>query len=342
MHLRNGITYKHLFWDSWPLLLISCTWSSLVTYLFEVRGYEVIAVPTLPVATIGIVVSLYLGFKSKSAYDRWWEARQIWGQIVNDSRTFANQALNLISCPDGAEHPAPLLVHRHLAWVNALGYQLRKKSRLKVSSYQRVFDYRIKNISILPTSSPAAYERHLAEGEAEEVRHLANPATHILRLQGAHLHVLMRQGQLENNRIVAMMGVVGRLYDCQGRCERIKNTPFPRQITYFGLVFTWIFILLLPLAFVDPFAEQGAKAVGGREIDTFHVYMLAMVPFSMVVAWIFFMLEKVSESCEDPFEWATTDVPIATLTRTIEIDLLQMLGESEIPKPLEPRQGVLY
>ena len=63
MHLRNGITFKHLFWDSWPLLLISCMWSSLVTYLFEVRGYESLAVPTLPVATIGIVVSLYLGFK---------------------------------------------------------------------------------------------------------------------------------------------------------------------------------------------------------------------------------------------------------------------------------------
>lgn len=342
MHLRNGITSKHLFWDSWPLLLISGAWSALVTYLFEIRGYEAIAVPTLPVATIGIVVSLYLGFKSKSAYDRWWEARQIWGQVVNDSRTFANQALNLISRPDGAEDPAPVLVHRHLAWVNALAYQLRKKSRLKVGPHQRVFDYRIEDTSTLPTASPAAYERHLAEGEAEEIRHLANPATHILRLQGAHLHVLMRRGQLENNRIVAMMRVVGQLYDCQGKCERIKNTPFPRQITFFGLVFTWIFILLLPLAFVDPFAEQAEKAMGGKEIVSFHVYMLAMVPFSMVVAWIFFMLEKVSESCEDPFEWGTTDVPIAALTRTIEIDLLQMLGESAVPEPLLPRQGVLY
>ncbi len=60
-----------------------------------------------------------------------------------------------------------------------------------------------------------------------------------------------------------------------------------------------------------------------------------------MVSWVFVMLERISASCEDPFEWCGTDVPIATLCRVIEIDLREMLDEDDIPKPLRPVEGML-
>lgn len=341
MYVRNGITAASVFWDSWRVLLISGAWSTLVVYLHEIRGVEAIAAPVLPVTTIGIVVSFYLGFKNNSAYARWWEGRKIWGAIVNDSRTWGNQALHLVSPADQpGDTTAHILIHRHLAWVNALALQLRKRSRLQVGRHQRTFDHRLPYVSELPTASPACYEGHLPEKEAGAIRALVNPATHIVRHQGAHLQALLHQGRLDNNRMVEMMQVLGRLYDWQGKCERIKNTVFPWQVTFFGRMFTWIFILLLPLAFVDIFEKETREHQLSGLLS--HEYMFTMVPFSMLIAWLFFIFEKVGESCEDPFEWGTTDVSIAALARTIEIDLQQMLGEEDIPAPAAPIEGVLY
>lgn len=341
MYVRSGITVQNVFWDSWRVVLISAVWAVMLVYLREIQGYTFLAVPTLPVTTIGVMVSFYLGFKNNSAYDRWWEARKIWGAIVNDSRTWANHALNLVSPSGEAGDPtAGILVHRHLAWVNALAYQLRKTSRLKEGTHRRSFDHRLAEASNLPTASPVCYERHLPEWEAEEIRPLANPATHIVRKQGAHLQELLRQDRLDNNRMVEMMQVLGRLYDSQGKCERIKNTVFPWQVTFFGRLFTWVFILLLPLALVDTFEKEiEVQDLGGLLA---HEYVFTMVPFSVLIAWLFFIFEKVGESCEDPFEGGTTDTPVTALTRTIEIDLQQMLGEPDIPERITPIDGVLY
>jgi len=136
------------------------------------------------------------------------------------------------------------------------------------------------------------------------------------------------------------MQLISQLYDCQGKCERIKNTPFPQQITYFGRLFTWVFIFLLPLAYVDYFtAHADAENLTGLVAIE---YVLTMVPFVTLISWLFFLLEKVSESCEDPFEWGSTDVPIAAIRRTIEIDLLEMVGETFVPKPVQAIRGIMF
>ncbi|WP_108659318.1 bestrophin family protein [Acuticoccus kandeliae] len=337
MYVREGINPRHIFRDSWAVIVVSALWASLVVVLYEILGARFIGIPIAPVTTVGIVVSLYLGFKSNSAYNRWWEARKIWGSIVNDSRVWANHSLTLVTADREAQRT---LIYRHLAWVNALAFQLRKNSRLKPAAKQHIFDRRLEDISAFDTATRECYRRYLSPEEAEDLTRYANPAVHIIRKQGAHLQALLREGALDNNRIVQMAEVLGRFYDSQGACERIKNAPFPRQITHFGLIFTYLFMAMMPLALVDTFA----RTVVGREwtIVTAHEYMFTMVPFSVLISWLFFIVEKVSESCEDPFEWGTTDVPISALTRTIEIDLLQMLDEPNVPQQLQPVNGVLY
>jgi putative membrane protein len=340
MFIRRGITTRAILRDSKLPLIISFFWTSIIVTLHEAFGFEMIVVPTEPVATIGIVVSLYLGFKSTSAYQRWWEARMIWGEIVNHSRTWANSILMLVERDYNNSASIDTLVKRHVSWVIALAYQLRKVSKLEEDASDRIFDSRVTGLGDFHTAKIDHYEKFLPKLECEDYRTKANPAVHIIRKQGDVLRVMYEAKKLDNYAFASLSGILGNLYDCQGKCERIKNTPFPRQITVFGRLFTWIFIMLLPLAFIELF-EREALAIGLTGFFK-HEYVFMMIPFCMVISLIFYMLEKVSESCEDPFEWGMTDVPIATLARNIEIDLLQMIDLPDVPEPLKPTNGVMY
>lgn len=341
MFIRNGITSRAILRDSSKPIIISMLWTTLVVYVHDILGYDMIALPTQPVATVGIVVSLYLGFKSTSAYNRWWEARSIWGEIVNNSRSWANGTLTLIDKKAG-DDVGKKMIRRHIAWVISLSHQLRKNSILEPSEKARVFNKRLAGLEGYHTASTEHYMPFLSKDDFGAVQAKTNPAVHLLRQQGECLQQLYKKGYIDNNRLVAMNEILSRFYDCQGKCERIKNTPFPRQITVFGRLFSWIFIFLLPLAFIDLFTQEAALHNLSGLLK--HEYIFTIVPFCMVISLVFYLLEKVSESCEDPFEWGMTDVPIATLSRVIEIDLREMIEDptEDIPDPLTPIKGALY
>ncbi|MEM7443368.1 MAG: bestrophin family ion channel [Pseudomonadota bacterium] len=342
MYVRRGINPWHLFHDSWRFLVFAALWALIVVYLREFQGIEAIGLPIAPVTTIGIAVSLYLGFKSRSAYGRWWEARRVWGDIVNNSRNWGNHVFNLVYSENGKIDPAihKELIERHVAWVNALAYQLRKATRLKETSNTRIFGHRRVFDEHDFHQTADSYRRHMSDEGVADVDRFANPAVHILRRQGDALRQLAEQGVLDSYRHAQLMTVLGSFYNSQGSCERIKNTPFPRQIANFGMAFTWAFIIMLPLAFVEIFET----AIADNNLSTLvrHEFMLTLVPFSVVISWIFYLMEKVSDSVEDPFEGGVTDVPISTLCRVIEIDLKQMLGAEEVPPPVKPVDGVMY
>ena len=126
-----------------------------------------------------------------------------------------------------------------------------------------------------------------------------------------------------------MMELITEMYSLQGKCERIKNTPFPRQFAYFSDVFVVIFIALLPFGIVGQFASRN------------EMMAWLAVPMPVPVCWIFHTMETVGDANEDPFENFVNNVPMTTLCRLIEIDLRQMLGESDIPLPLEPVNDLL-
>jgi putative membrane protein len=113
-------------------------------------------------------------------------------------------------------------------------------------------------------------------------------------------------------------------------CERIKDTPFPRQYAFSSLVFVWLFVALLPLGMLSEFGRLG------------HGHFWLAVPFSILVSWVFVTIELVGHISEDPFEHQMNDVPMSALCRALEIDLRQMLGETEVPAQLEAEQGILY
>jgi ion channel-forming bestrophin family protein len=342
MYVRRRIKIRHMLEESWVVLVFIGLWSITCIYLHEFRGYHWIVMPVLPVTLVGIAVSLYLGFKSVSAYNRWWEARVAVGGISSKSREWVLQVQTLIF-NDTETAPTDVvrdLIYRHLGWVYAVAYMLRRTSRLRASKRTRIFRYRrIDHDTPTMHQDPESFGRFLDPAEYAAARTYRNPATYLIRCQAERVRDLTRAGYLDNVRQYEMTALLARLDNDHGTCERIKHTPFPRQIAYFGTVFTWLFIVLLPVAFLGVFEVEAGRETLSSLLT--HEFMYSLVPFAMLISWIFFMIEKVGDSSEDPFAGGVNDVPISALVRLIEIDLLQALGES-VPPQLEPVDDVLY
>lgn len=337
MYIFRNISPKILFSFAWKPVLFFSLYGTLIMYLyhfFEHQGIN-IAIPFLPLSTIGIAVSFYVGFKNNQSYDRFWEARKIWGGIVNYSRTWGNQVISYVNLThttgktqEEVNFIHKKLIYKHLAWINALRLQLRKPSIFSINHDKRG--------SALYKGNPNGedWNRDVASffaelGECNQVKQKSNVATQIVRDQGSELAKLMKEGYIEDFRHMELMHTLEHFYNFQGQCERINNTPLPRQYSYFSHLFIWIFVLMLPFGLVGEFSNLG------------HNYIWVTVPIYVLIAWIFYTMEAIGDASEDPFENFINDVPMTALCRTIEIDLKEMLNETDIPPKIEPENGIL-
>jgi ion channel-forming bestrophin family protein len=223
------------------------------------------------------------------------------------------------------------LVHRHIAWLTALRYQLREPRGWENMDRADNIEFRNKYFTVAESDGalPSELQRLLGTADATAVLAKANRATAILGLQSATLQELAARGALDSVQHVALITRVGELLEHQGRCERIKNFPYPRQFATLNYWFIRLFVWLVPFGMLQEFGKLGGAAT-----------WLA-IPFSVIITWIFLALEKVGESTENPFEGSANDVPITALSRTIEIDLRQMLNEADIPAPLTAVNSIL-
>jgi putative membrane protein len=313
--------------------------ASVPTVLSVVLGWRWIEVPWVPIAMLGTASAFTVGFRNNATYARAWEARQIWGAIVNTSRTWGIMVRDLLATgaptdARDAERTADAsrtMVHRHIAWLTALRYQLREPRGWENMDRPDNIAYQKRYFAIPERDGRLAAElaRLLGDAEATEVLAHANRATAILALQSAHLRALAEQGALDTYRHVALVGQLEALYDHQGRCERIKSFPYPRQFATLNYWFIRLFVWLVPFGMLQEF----------HRLPTVAIWLT--VPFSVIVTWLFLALEKIGEATENPFEGNANDIPITALSRTIEIDLRQMLGERDVPPPLAPVHNIL-
>jgi putative membrane protein len=168
----------------------------------------------------------------------------------------------------------------------------------------------------------------LGEEEVAAVTAKKNRATHLLAAQSKALRELADKGELTDLRFLELQRAVAQLYDCQGRCERIKNFPYPRQYATLNTIFIWILVLSVPFALLPELAKLGPY------------FSWATIPIAALVSWIFHMIDKIGESSENPFEGGPNDVPISAMSRTIEIDLRELVGEAP-PPALQPVNNIL-
>ncbi len=344
MYIRRNIKFRIIAKFAWKNIIMFTLWSSAVTFLYHYCLHQDIniGIPFLPLSTIGIAVAFYIGFKNNASYDRFWEGRKIWGGIVNYSRTWANQVMSFVSDykteykinKEELFQIKKKLIYRHIAWLNALRLHLRQPTSFSIKHSRAIR-------KMLTEGTPERTQWNEEVGvlmDNAEYCHLiqrVNTPAQLIRQQGEDLKEIMEEKGLINHfRHMEMMRVLEEFYNLQGKCERIKNTPFPRQYAYFSKIFTWIFILLLPFGMVREF-----DALGGEEV---HSFIWLTVPFCVLISWIFITMEIVGDNSEDPFEGFVNDVPMTALCRTIEIDLREMLGETELPPKVAPVNDVLF
>lgn len=338
MYIKRNIGWGLILRYAWKNLIFFTLYAFAIFSIYYFLGWKFIDIPFQPLTVIGIAVAFYVGFKNSQSYDRFWEGRKIWGGIVNYSRTWGIQVLSFVKSGDGEKDKAmqKQMIHRHIAWLNALRVQLRQPKSWSIKEtrmVEKMFDkHGERNISC-----NEAYN-YVSMREFSDLKNRVNPATHLVKNQAMDVAQLRGDNVIDGFQEDQLQSTLEEFYNLQGKCERIKNTPFPRQYAYFSRVFTWIFILLIPLGLLNVF-EKHLQTYFEQGMGWM---IFLQIPFSVLISWIFVTMEVVGDNSEDPFEGRINDVPMTALCRTIEIDLRDMLDEDKLPEPVQPKDNILY
>lgn len=326
--------------------------------LYDIFDVKWLHVPWLPLSVLGTAISFLVSFKNNASYDRLWEARKIWGGIVNASRSWTIMVKDYIT-NEFATTKLPKkelyaihreLVHRHVAWLTALRYQLRKnklwESHLKTGKSNR--EYRKEMVYVHENDIPIenAIKQYLSEDEYQSIFSKGNQASQLLGIQSRRLRELKEEGYLDDFRHMEMGNMLVEFYTLQGKSERIKNFPYPRQYASMNYMFVWLFIILLPFGIMEGFEGIGdhiqvelQKHLNqdglAHKVQSFLAehFVWFSIPFSVIVAWVFHTMELIGENSENPFEGGPNDVPITNMSRGIEIDIRQLIDDTDIPEP---------
>jgi len=280
-------------WKNLIILILIC----ILAYFFDIyflKNY--VEIPSFVPAILGPALAFFIGFNNNQAYDRWWEARKIWGALVNDSRSWARQIIYNTSVNNPEEQNELIsirkrAVHRHIAFLYALKENLRGDSK-------------------------KAYEKYLIPREFEHVKLESNIHNAILNNQSKDLEYLNKKGWIDGFRFIEMNKMIINFCDEMGMSERIKNTIFPTTYVFYTRLFIWLLIISTTFVSTD---LVGAWAI----------------PIGIFVGYVFLITHIIGLAILNPFEPTPSGISLDQITRTIEINLLEMLGENEIPEPIK-------
>ncbi|MBV4355858.1 bestrophin family protein [Pinibacter aurantiacus] len=304
------------------------------TVLYEVFDIKWISIPWAVVALLGTATAFVVGFKNQQTYNRTWEARKVWGAAMSASRAWAMMCRDFIDDRTMSKE----VIYRHFAWLTALRYQLRADKAWETTgkSYNREY---AQYYTVPEKETPIETElsKYLSKEELETVLSKHNMATQLLSNQSEVLTNLTNKGTIETFRFLEMHGVLREFSSHQGKSERIKNFPYPRQYATINTFFVRLFCILLPFAMLKDFNELNNVVNGALK-----GYMIwFVIPFSALISWVYTSLDQVGESTENPFEGNANDVPISQMSRVAEIDIREMLGEADLPPALKPQNDIV-
>jgi putative membrane protein len=293
MLLKKSIPVSYIFGKIKKELPYVLVVGLVVNYL---TGHFRNLIPQMPVAIptfIGTAISVILSFKISQSYDRWWEARKIWGSIVNESRTFILQLQSFVSKDRQKEIKA--VAYRQIAWCYSLGQTLRGLDAM------------------------ANLDKYLSEDDMAEIKRHMNKPLAILQLNTQQITNLREEGSLELFSQVQINNTLVNFSNAMGMAERIKSTVFPQTYRLFLHYFIYIFVVTLSIALTD--------------IDSFFE-----IPLLLVISSAFFLLEKSATHLQDPFNNLPTDTAMTTIATNIEINIKQLIGDPDVPEPLQPER----
>lgn len=294
--ITNTKTYVYLIKE----VVFVTLYSAAVYILYEYYGHHHLTISFSISAVMGTAIAILLGFRTSAAYERWWEARKIWGGIVNDSRTLVRQAFGFIDSGEQKESDIRKLAKYQIAFNYALSTSLRK----------------------LPLSHEV--RKNLSETDYLKIQNQLNIPNAILKLIEDHLGTLFKKGNINAYHFGRMDQTLKDMCDHMGMCERIKSTVFPVHYGFFIRLSIIIFAILLPLEIVEFLG-------------------ILTIPVTFVTIIFISVIESIANYLQDPFENRAADIGMTTICRTIEINLLQMTEETNVPNTLAPdKKGIVW
>jgi len=285
MLIGKNLSLFRILKITWKVDLLMIAFCSMV-YFVDTRYLVTFKLPIAFSALMGTAIAFFIGFNNNQAYDRWWEARTIWGGIVNDSRSWGRELIanNL------DQTATKRMIYRHIGFLYALTAFLR---RIDDNSYRE----------FIPDSD----------------LHQITPGSHIpnvlLRIQSQELKQLKTNNYLSEFEFYSLNKLLQNFCDGMGKSERINNTVFPINYVFFTKLFIWLFIALITLSTND---EVGWPSI----------------ILGWLMGFVFNTIQLNGMNLMNPFEYQPSGVPISSITRNIEINLLQELNEEYIPSPL--------
>jgi putative membrane protein len=218
-----GKTIGYVGWSLFWLLI----WDVIVTVDFMLYLERKITLPSMPLTLLGSALVVLTSFRNSSAYNRWWEARTLWGALVNSSRSFARQVLTLVEDDDGINPVKATLLHRHVAYVKCLSAHLKG-------------------------AKCGDEVQMLIPREEFERRHDTNNFPNdLLNTSAALLAKEYQAGRLDSIRLARLESTMVDISNCQGGMERIANTPLPYPYVAFPRLFITLFCLIVPIGLVE-------------------------------------------------------------------------------------------
>jgi len=303
--------------------------------IYQLMGQKWIALPWSVAVLLGTATSFIVGFKNAQTYNRTVEAQQVWTAIVGASRYWGTISRDFPTNPMSTK----TLVHRHLAWLTVLRYDLRGRRvwETAASGSNAEYQNRFYTVPEAEHSLEGELAKYLPREELEQLAGASNKATRLIGAQSVAIKELYTSQELTVAHHTEMQRTLKELIDQQSRAERIKNLPYPRQYATINTIFVWCFAVLLPFCVIrefDRLNEDVSGLLAGQ-------MAWLTIPFSALVSWMYVSLDQVGESTENPFEGGANDVPISQMSRQVEIELRELCGETDLPPLPRPEHDVV-
>lgn len=302
--------------------------------LYEVLGFKWLDIPWAIIGLVGTSAAFIVGFTNTQTYRRTDEGQQMWTSIFSQSRAWGLISRDFFNNPEKSK----LLIYRHIAWLTVLRYQLREERIWESVGKKHNAEYQ-QYYTIPEWKTPLESEliNYLQDDDLRHIINTNNKATQIMALQSGTIKQLYEQGEIAVLQFVEMERAIRDFYTQQAKAEQIKNSPYPRQYAIINTFFVWLFCIILPFGMLKDFDQLNNEVQG--IMKGYMVWLVA--PFSTLISWIYTSLEQVGESTENPFEGSANDVPISQMSRSIEIELREFLGEKDLPIELTAQNNIV-
>jgi putative membrane protein len=303
--------------------LFTCTALAVAVTLSHGRLFDAkVTLTPVPFSLMGLALAIFLGFRNSAAYDRYWEARKLWGELLHHARSLARQVLTLTRLPPWvplADAAAPQAGSLALeADAGAAAGDVRQRMIRRTVGFAHALRHHLR-----ASEGTADLQPWLAPGEQAAFARSQLGHDLLLRLNGQDLGDCLRAGQLDPQIASRIDYHLSGLAAVAAGCERIKTTPIPFAYTLLLHRTAYLYCFLLPFGLVDQIGF--------------------MTPFVVaIVAYTFFGLDALGDEIEEPFGLRAHHLPLDSLCRMVEINLLEAMGARDLPPALEPVNGWLH